>query len=166
VIRAFGMVETKTPTLVPTMGCLRVTDALDVSGGGVGVAAAVAVGVGVGVGVGEAEAVVPWLALVDGLPATVPTMNNRTTIAIKLDQTGCRRGQARLPDGEPSWGAIPNGEPSGRDGWPGGIDMRVLPCALPRRGTWPPWVMIGSFSSRRASRLDGLQHDDINPASL
>jgi hypothetical protein len=48
VIRAFGTVETKMPTLVPTVGCLRVTDAVDVSGGaGVGVGVAEGVGVAV-----------------------------------------------------------------------------------------------------------------------
>jgi hypothetical protein len=44
-IRAFGMVETKTPTLLPMMGCLPVTDAAAVRGASVGVAEAVAVGV-------------------------------------------------------------------------------------------------------------------------
>lgn len=49
VIRAFGVVDTKTPTLVPMIGCLWVTDAAAVRAAGVGVAMAVAVGVVVAV---------------------------------------------------------------------------------------------------------------------
>jgi len=56
VIRAPGVVDTWTPTLVPVMGWLWVTDSVLVSGAGGGE------GVGVGDGAGELEAV-PWLAL-------------------------------------------------------------------------------------------------------
>jgi hypothetical protein len=43
-IRAPGMVDTATPTLVPSAGCLRVTVAVPVSGAGVGEALDVALG--------------------------------------------------------------------------------------------------------------------------
>jgi len=55
VIRAPGAVDTWTPTLVPVMGWLRVTDAMLVSGAG-------GEGVGAGDGAGVLDAV-PWLAL-------------------------------------------------------------------------------------------------------
>jgi len=76
VIRAPGAVDTCTPTLVPLMGCFRVTDAVLVSGAGGGEV--------VGDGAGEletlADAGVPTLAVgVDfGGPATVP-ITPRTT---------------------------------------------------------------------------------------
>jgi hypothetical protein len=69
VIRAPGAVDTWTPTLVPVLGCFRVTDAVLVSGGGGGEV------VGVGDGPGELDAGgVPTLAvgLDFGGPATVP----------------------------------------------------------------------------------------------
>jgi hypothetical protein len=50
-IRAFAVVKTMMPTVLPMMGWLRITDAVDVSGVCVGVAAALVVGVGEGVAV-------------------------------------------------------------------------------------------------------------------
>jgi hypothetical protein len=77
VIRALGAVDTWTPTLLPVLGCFRVTDAVLVSGAGGGEV--------VGDGVGELETLVdaggvPTLAVgVDfGGPATVP-ITPRTT---------------------------------------------------------------------------------------
>lgn len=49
--RAFATVETVTPTVLPMMGRLRITDAVNVSGVDVGVAAALVVVVGPGVAV-------------------------------------------------------------------------------------------------------------------
>jgi hypothetical protein len=77
VIRAPGAVDTWTPTVVPVMGCFRVTDAVLVSGAGGGEV------VGVGDGAGELETLVdaegvPTLAVGFGGPATVP-ITPRTT---------------------------------------------------------------------------------------
>jgi hypothetical protein len=52
VIRAPGDVETETPTLLPVRGCIRVTDAVPVSGAGEGEE----MGEGLGEAVGEALA--------------------------------------------------------------------------------------------------------------
>ena len=74
-IRAPGAVDTWTPTVVPVLGCFRVTDAVLVSGGGGGEV------VGVGDGTGELDAEgAPTLAVgVDfGDPATDP-ITPRTT---------------------------------------------------------------------------------------
>jgi len=59
VIRAPSVVETLTPTFLPSTGCLRVTDALQVSGAGGG--EAVGVGVGDDVGDGISAAVGLWV---------------------------------------------------------------------------------------------------------
>lgn len=79
VIRAPGAVDTWTPTLVPVMGWLRVTDAVLVSGTGGGE------GAGVGDDAGELEALVgagimpaPAVGLGFGDPATAP-ITPRTT---------------------------------------------------------------------------------------
>jgi hypothetical protein len=73
VIRAPGKVDTWTPTVVPVLGCFRVTDAVLVSGAGGGEV------VGVGDGAGELETVLTLAVGVDfGDPATDP-ITPRTT---------------------------------------------------------------------------------------
>jgi hypothetical protein len=62
VIRAPGAVETRTPTLVPVLGCRRVTDAEPVSGGGGGDVE--------GAGVGGAVAAIGALCGADEQPTT------------------------------------------------------------------------------------------------
>ncbi len=90
VIRAPGKVDTWTPTVVPVLGCFRVTDAVLVSGGGGEV-------VGVGDGAGELEAVLTLAVGVDsGDPATDPitpkTTRTQTTPMIAV-HTLWRAGQ-------------------------------------------------------------------------
>jgi len=92
VIRAPGAVDTWTPTVLPVLGCFRVTDAVLVSGGGGGEV------VGVGDGTGELDAGgVPTLAVgVDfGDPVTDPitTRTTKTTTPMMAVHTLWRAGQ-------------------------------------------------------------------------
>ena len=93
VIRAPGAVDTWTPTLVPVLGRLRVTDAVLVSGAGGGEVA----GVGDGAGELDAGGVLTLAAGVDsGGPATVPITHRATrtpTIPMMAVLTLWRAGQ-------------------------------------------------------------------------
>jgi hypothetical protein len=56
-----------------------------------------------------------------------PIIIKMTAIAIRADQTGCRRGQGHLIPGGEFFGDDLEGRPPDPDGWPRGIDMGVPP---------------------------------------
>jgi hypothetical protein len=111
------------------------------------------------VGCGEGSAALE-LALVVPVPFVaapiMPMMTNKAKAAIRADQMGCRRGQARFLDGE----VCCDGGLYGPGGWPGGIDMSIPPVLYRLPGEpdlpEPSWVAGGSPVARRPARLEGV----------